>query len=90
MKADIKKRKIKKLVKDMLIESHKKALANIDKALNSGCIDIESWDESINPMVLPKTILTAILEEESRQYSARGTSFEKQMKKEVENIKYFL
>lgn len=90
MKTDIKKGKIKKLVKDMLIESHKKALANIDKALNSGCIDIDNWDENINSMVLPKTILTAILEEEARQYSARGTSFEKQIKKEVNNIKYFL
>ncbi len=90
MKSDVKKRKIKKLVKDMLIESQKKALANIDKVLNSGCIDIESWDESINPMVLPKAILTAILEDEARQYTARGTSFEKQMKKEIENIKYFL
>lgn len=90
MKTDIKKGKIKKLVKDMLIESHKKALANIDKALNSGCIDIDNWDENINSMALPKTILTAILEEEARQYSARGTSFEKQIKKEVNNIKYFL
>jgi hypothetical protein len=85
-----KKRKIKKLVKDMLKESHKKALANIDRALNCGALDIDSWDEGVAPMVLPKTILTAILEEEARQYTARGTSFEKQMKKEVKNLKYFL
>lgn len=84
------KQKIKKLVKDMLIESNKKALANIDKVLNSGCVDFDGWDENSAPMVLPKTILTAILEEEARQYTARGTSYEKQMKKETENIRSFL
>jgi hypothetical protein len=84
------KQKIKGLVKDMLIESHKKALKNIDRVLNSGCVDIDGWDDKNMPMVLPKNILTAILENEARQYTARGTSFEKQMKKEVRNISYFL
>lgn len=84
------KQKVKELVKDMLIESHKKALKSIDKVLNSGCIDIDSWDQKNAPMVLPKTILTAILEDEARQYTARGTSYEKQIKKEVKNIQYFL
>jgi len=84
------KQKIKMLVKDMLNESHKKALQNIDKALNSGCIDIDGWDEKNMPMVLPKTILTAILEDQARQYTARGTRFERQFKKEVKNIKMFL
>ena len=41
-------------------------------------------------MILPKCILTAILENEARQYTARGTNYEKQMKKEVKNIQYFL
>ena len=85
-----KKQKIKKLVKDMLIKSHKEALNSIDKVLNSGCIDIDGWDEGDAPMVLPKCILTAILENEARQYTARGTSYEKQMKKEVSNIRYYL
>lgn len=84
------KEKIKELVMDMLIESHQKAIKNIDKVLNSGCVDIDNWDEKNAPMVLPKTILTAILENEARQYTARGSSFEKQMKKEVKNIHYFL
>lgn len=85
-----KKAEVKRLVKDMLKESQKKAMANIDKALNAGCIDIDSWDCENAPMVLPKTILTAILEEEARQYTARGTRYEKKFKKEVENIRYFL
>ena len=85
-----KKEKIKELVKDMLIESHQKAMKNIDKVLNSSCVDIDGWDEKCAPMVLPKTILTAILENEARQYTARGTSHEKQMKKDVRNIHYFI
>jgi hypothetical protein len=84
------KEKIKELVKDMLIESHQKAMQNIDRVLESGCVDVDGWDDKNAPMVLPKTILTAILENEARQYTARGTSFEKQMKKEVRNIHYFL
>jgi hypothetical protein len=84
------KQKIKGLVKDMLIESHKKALESIDKALDSGCVDIDGWDEETSPMILPKCIVTAILQNESTQYDAKGTSFEKQIKKEVRNIRYFL
>ena len=85
-----KKQQIKRLVKEMLIECNKKALKNIDKVLNSGCIDIEDWDEKKAPMVLPKAILTAILQYEANQYTAIGTSFERKMKKEVSNIRYFL
>ena len=81
-----KKQKIKELVKDMLIESHKKALESIDKALNSGCVDIDGWDEENAPMILPKCILTAILEDEARQYTARGTKYEKQMKKTISSM----
>ena len=74
----------------MLNESHQKAIQNVDKVLNAGCVDVDGWDEKISPMMLPKTILTAILENEAMQYTARGTSFENQIKKEVLNIHYFL
>jgi hypothetical protein len=37
----------------------------IDAALNSGAIEIDSWQEDDSPMVLPKIIITAILENES-------------------------
>lgn len=84
------KRKIHKHVRDMLKESHKKALLSLDRVLNSGCIDMERWDEENAPMILPKTILTAILEDEANQYTARGTKYEKQMKKEVRNIRMFI
>ena len=85
-----KKAKIKKLVSDMLKDSQKAMPKNIDKAINSGAIDVDDWDENISPMILPKCIATAILEQEATQYDGSGTSFEKQIKKEVKNIRYFI
>lgn len=84
------KEQIAELVKDMLTESHEAMLKKIDKVLNSGCVDTEGWSKDNAPMILPKCIVTAILQNESKQYEAKGTSFEKQMKKEVRNISYFL
>ena len=81
------KEKIKALVVEMLNESHTKSLKKIDDVLKSGCIDTENWNGT---MILPKTIVTAILESESRQYDGKGTCFEKEAKKGVKNILYFI
>lgn len=85
-----KQEKIKSLVSDMLQESFNSMLKNVDRVLNSGAIDVDGWDEKINSMILPKCIATAILQRESEQYEGKGTSFEKQVKKEVKNIRYFI
>jgi len=85
-----KKEAIKKHCIDMLNESHEFMLKKIDRALNSGAIDIDAWNEDDMPMIVPKCIVTALLQVESRQYEAKGTSFEKQIKKEVKNIRYFI
>jgi hypothetical protein len=85
-----KEKQIKKLVTDMLKDSHKAMLNKIDKILASGAIDVDSWDENRNPMILPKCIVTALLEDESTQYNGSGTSFEKEIKNEVKNIKCFI
>lgn len=90
MNTSEKKEKVKLLVSDMLKESYESMISKIDKALNSGAIDIDNWDEKNSPMILPKCIVTALLEQESTQYTGSGTSFEKEIKKEVKNIKYFL
>jgi hypothetical protein len=82
--------KIKELAADMLKQSHEDMQRKIDKALNSGAIDVDSWDENDNPMVIPKCIVTAILLNESTQYEGKGTSFQKQIKKEVSNIRLYL
>ena len=85
METQAKKDKIKNLVSEMLTESYDCMIKKIDKLLNSGAVDVENWDENNSPMILPKCITTAILKNESTQYDAKGTSFEKQVKKEVAN-----
>jgi len=84
------KAKIKQLVIEMLKESQEKALKNLDKVLDCGAIDAEAWDENNGRMLVPKAIVIALLKEEADQYSAKGTSFEKQIKKDVKNIGYFI
>jgi hypothetical protein len=90
MKNEEKRAKIKSLATDMLQESFQAMLKKVDKALNSGAIDVDGWDEKSGSMILPKCIVTAILQSESTQWAGTGTSFEKQVKKEVKNIRYFL
>lgn len=82
-----KKDKIKLLVEEMLITSNVSMIRNIDKALNSGAIDVDGWDEKY---YLPKCIITAILQQEATEWDGTGTGYEKQIKKEVKNIRYFL
>lgn len=84
------KEQIAELVKEMLNQSHKVMLKKIDKVLNSGGVDTETWNKYDSPMILPRCIIVAILQDESTQYEAKGTSFEKEMKKEIRNIRYFL
>jgi len=85
-----KKEKIKDLVFDMLNESHEQMLKRVEKILNSSSIDIESWDEKNNPMILPKSIIVALLQNESDQYNGKGTKFEKEIKQNVKNIIYVI
>jgi hypothetical protein len=85
-----KRNKVKTLAEDMLTESFELMIKKVEKVLTSGAIDIESWDEKNSPMILPKCIVTAILQNESTQYEGKGTTFEKQIKGEVKNIRYFL
>lgn len=85
-----KREKIKSLVIDMLKESYNHMVKKVDDVLHSSAVDIDGWDESYAKMILPKTILTAVLEMESTQYSGVGTSFEKQIKKDVKNIRCFI
>ena len=90
MKTEEKKNNIKLLAEDMLKESFNDMIKKVEKVLNSGAIDIDSWDKNNKPMIIPKCIVTAILQDELTQYEGKGTSFEKQIKKEVKNIRYFI
>jgi hypothetical protein len=90
MDSDSKKESIKARVEELLNDSFIDAQKMVNKALNSGAIDIESWDAEINSWVLPKIIVTAILKRASENYEGKGTDFEKQIKKETNNLKHFL
>jgi len=91
MNVSAKKLMIKKLVNDTIIESTTVMRDQlIDKVLKSGCIDIESWEPNINPMVLVKSITIALFNYEADQFSGKGTAFEKIVKKESKNIYSFL
>ena len=90
MKTDKKKAQIKKLAIQLLKESFEKAKKQVDRAINCGAIDIDAWSTDSSPMLVPRAIVTAILLDESTQYNARGTSFEKQMKKDVQAIGIYL
>ena len=91
MKTEEKKARIKDLAVELLTYSCEVMISQqIDRALNSGAIDIDAWDEKNSPMILPKCIVTAILQNESHQYEGKGSSFENRIKKEVKNIQYFL
>jgi hypothetical protein len=86
-----KKDKIKDYVIDMLYESYSNQLKKLNKVLDSNCLDIDNWDISNAPMVLPKSIVVAILETEVKQYEAPKTYPKaRSIKKEINNIKLFI
>jgi hypothetical protein len=85
-----KKDKIRSLVVEMLGDSKQAMMEKLDTVLKSGCIDADNWDENINPMILPQTIITALLEKESLQRNGSGTSYEKEIKKNVRRIRCFI
>lgn len=87
MNTNEKKEIVSKLVNEMLTDSLENMKKNISKAIDSGAIDI---DNNNHPMILPKIIVTALLERESEQYKGKDTCFEKEVKKSVKNLKYFL
>ena len=84
------KEKIKEFTEQLLEQSIPHMKEKIEKALKCGALPISSWDENINPMILPKIILCAVLAEEINQFNCAGTCFEKQVKKEVKNLSCFL
>lgn len=90
MTIEEKKAKIELLANEMLKCSIENIQKSIKRAIECSGVDIESWDENSGPMILPKTILVATIENEARQYYGRGTSFERQIKKDVANIKMFI
>ena len=81
-----KRTRMKELVIGLLKDSHELMTSKIDHALNSGLIDVDDWDGTY---IEPKCIGKALLESEadSYNYSGKGTSHERKVKKQVKNIR---
>lgn len=75
------KAQLKKKINECLRDDKNHIQKYIDRAINSGCIDIEGAE---NNYLLAKIILSAVYKEMSRQYSPMD--YNKQGKKDVENI----
>ena len=82
--------KIKTLVIEMLNDSHKAMLKNLETILNNNQeIDLDNWDEKNAPMLLPKMIVTALLENDAKQYSLpKDYPNAKKINKNIQYIKY--
>lgn len=81
---------IQSIAEEMLEEALEAMKKNVAKALNSSAIDVEAWDEKYNFMILPKTIVIAVLENEAKQYVGSNPRVAKEMAKEAKNIKYYI
>jgi len=90
MTTNQKRKIIKKYVSEMLEQSKEEMIKKIDKVLNSGAIDVDLWSDEHNKMILPKSIVIALMEDEATQYRATGTVFEKEVNDNVRNLKYFI
>ena len=77
------KTETRKRVHAIIKESAAHMRKNIDKVFNSGAIDISSAPDD---NILPLTIFNALLKEELFQHNAKGTKWEKQIKKDSDNI----
>jgi hypothetical protein len=88
MNAQQKREKIKELTLTMLRQSYETMCKKVDTAVQT--LNTDNWDENENPMILPRCVVVAILENEPLQHNGTGTCFEKEMKKEVKIIRYHL
>jgi hypothetical protein len=86
-KRDLFKHRLKGMFREVEAQLEKKA----DKIMSSGAIDMDEWDPNENnPMLLPKAFMVAFLRDEANQFTADGTSFEKQVRSDAKNIGYHL
>lgn len=85
-----KQTKIAKLTEEILTDSLELMKKDITRAINSGALEIDEWDENSIPMIIPKIIAVRLLEKSAEGLKGKGTSFEKHIKKEVKNLSYFI
>ena len=73
------KRAVAKRTRDMINESARHMKKNIERAFNSGGINLEDYEDN---NILPRIIMTALLKEEMSQYPP----IRKEDKKTAENL----
>jgi len=79
------KAQFRKNFKSMLPDVRKNLLELAEKALCSGCLDLESEENNYR---LPKMVLSAALSEQSFQYKPLYNN--KQIDREIKNISMFI
>lgn len=77
------KKELRKKTRQLIQDSAQWMRRDIERVLLSGAVDYANAE---NNYVLPKTIMLALLKEQMRNYDGKGTSYEKQIKKDAENI----
>lgn len=80
---------LKKRVLNMADDFRKSVADKLQRAIDSGCIDL---DEAEDNFILPKIVFTAILADGAEQYTppAYDTKQCRAFKKQTNNIKAFL
>jgi hypothetical protein len=74
---------------EMLEWSKDNMIKSIERAVKSGSIDFDTFDPNAK-LVISKTIMLAVLENEAHQYKGVGTSLERKVRKNANNIKLFI
>lgn len=77
------KKEVRKKTRQLIQQSAQWMRRDLEKVLLSGAVDYANAE---NNNRLPKTIMLALLKEQMRNYDGRGTSYEKQIKKDSDNI----
>lgn len=65
-------------------------LPKVERAINSGAIDPDYWDERNEDMILPKCIVIAILEDVADNCKTNNKTIKRQMNREIKNLKLFI
>lgn len=81
-----KKKVIAQITNEFLNNAFEKMQEKITRAIQCDALDIEQYDSEFNTAIIPKTIVAALLLEEAEQWKCKGTSFEKQMEKDVKQL----
>lgn len=86
------KQKVKELSMEILSYIVSEMEKDIDRAINSGALDISKWDENVKPMVIPKSIVLVLITKQTYNTTLNGknTSLEKLVKSNVKNLLNFI